>query len=362
MVDAMKIAALLLTFALPVVMYAQEWKDDTARMEKVADGIYAIVHENATDAWPHSNTGVVVGDDSVLVVDSTYLPSRAKADIALIRKVTDKPVKYLVMTHWHFDHNNGNSVYRDEFPGISIVSERRTRDYIDLNSTWWPKFSTAADSDRRASLTKLEKQLAENKNEEGKELTAQERKDLQKAIPQRKAELEELAKLEMVAPNLVFDRALTLHVGKRRVELRDMGRANSPNDVTIYVPDQKVLFTGDIVVQSPLPFFGASWPVSWVDVLKEIEATPIAAIVPGHGPVMRDHSYVTRLRELMQDVNAHVEALLRQGKTLAQIQAAVDLSKYRTGFAPWENEPATDWKAITDVLVERAFRGVRGQG
>ena len=77
---------------------------------------------------------------------------------------------------------------------------------------------------------------------------------------------------------------------------------------------------------------------------------------------MRDHGYVRRLRELMQEVNGQVEALLRQGKSLPQIQAAVDLSKYRTGFAPWENEPASDWKAITDVLVERAFRGVRGQG
>src|SRR3982750_2957419 len=73
-------------------------RDAGARMERVADGVYAIVHDRATEDWIHGNTGVVVGDDGVLVVDATYLPSRARADIALIRSVTDKPVRYLVIT------------------------------------------------------------------------------------------------------------------------------------------------------------------------------------------------------------------------------------------------------------------------
>ena len=82
-------------------------RDYGARMERVADGVYAIIHDDATDEWPHGNTGVVVTDRGVLVIDATYLPSRARADIALIRSVTNQPVRYLVYTHWHFDHNNG---------------------------------------------------------------------------------------------------------------------------------------------------------------------------------------------------------------------------------------------------------------
>ncbi|HEX8152237.1 MAG TPA: MBL fold metallo-hydrolase [Thermoanaerobaculia bacterium] len=338
----MKRLALLLLLALPA---AAQVSDETARMEKVAEGVYAIVHDDATDAWPHSNTGVIVGDDGVLVVDSTYLPSRARADIALIRKVTDKPVKYLVITHWHFDHNNGNSVYRDAFPGIAIVSDRNTRDFIDVNSTWWPKMSTAPDSDRRKDL---EKKAAEGLDP--------------KIVAKRRSELEELAKLEVVPPNMVFDRTLTLHLGKRRIELRDMGKANSPDDTIVWLPEEKILFTGDIVVQSPLPYLGASWPVSWVKVLRELEAMPVAAIVPGHGPVMRDHSYVRRVRDLIEDTLAKTEALIRQGKTLVQIQSTIDLSAHRRAFAPWMTEDEATWKQITDVLVERAWRGVRGQG
>src|SRR5512132_1833989 len=90
-------------------------RDSTARMERIADGVYAILHDDATDQWPHGNTGVIVGKDAVLVVDACYLPSRARADIALIRSVTNKPVRYLVYTHWHFDHNNGASAYVDAY-------------------------------------------------------------------------------------------------------------------------------------------------------------------------------------------------------------------------------------------------------
>jgi alkyl sulfatase BDS1-like metallo-beta-lactamase superfamily hydrolase len=77
-------------------------RDSTARLERIGDGIFAIIHDDATDAWPHGNTGVVIGRDGGLVVDATYLPSRARADIELIGKVTDKPVRWLVITHWHF--------------------------------------------------------------------------------------------------------------------------------------------------------------------------------------------------------------------------------------------------------------------
>ena len=260
--------ALTLAFVAAAPHAAAQSKDATARLERVAEGVYVILHDDATDQWPHGNTGVVVTDDGVLVVDATYLPSRARGDIALIRTVTDKPVRYLVYTHWHFDHNNGAVAYRDAFPGLTIVSERQTRDYVALNAGWWARMSTASGSARRASLAALEQELASGKDTTGRALSAEERRHHEQAIGQRKAELAELASLTVVPPNLVFDGALTLWLGGRRIELQDRGRANSPHDVTIYLPQDSVLFTGDIVVQSPLPYVGASWPVPWIEVLE----------------------------------------------------------------------------------------------
>ena len=309
-------------------------------MERVADGVFAIIHDNATDEWPHGNTGVIIGTDGVLVVDSTYLPSRATADIALIRSVTDKPVRYLVITHWHFDHNNGSSAYRDAFPDVVVVSERESREHIALNQAYWSKMSTAPDSFRRAALKEVDARTAER----------------------RLQELRELEALEVVAPDLVFEGSQTLWLGTRRVDLADRGPANSPHDVTVSVPDAGVLFTGDILVQSPLPYVFAVWPLSWVDVLRDLEAEGAKVIVPGHGPVMHDHTYTRQVRTLFETVASRVREMIARGMTLDQIQAAADFSDVRRSVAVWA--PADldeDWKYSMEQLVERTFRHLRGQ-
>jgi glyoxylase-like metal-dependent hydrolase (beta-lactamase superfamily II) len=322
-------------------------------MQQLADGVYAILHDDATDEWPHGNTGVIVGDTEVLVVDSCYLPSRARADIALIRKVTDKPVRRLVITHWHFDHNNGTVAYREAYPEIEVISERETARFIDLNATWWSRMNAASDSEKRKSL--------EDKKAELATADAAARQPLATHVRQREAELEELAGLEVVRPDLLFEGELTLDVGGRRVQLRDWGRANSPHDVTVYLPEERVLFTGDILVQSPLPYSGASWPVPWIEVLRGIEAMPVVAVVPGHGPVQRDHAYTHQVRELLERVTSRVEAMARDGKTLEQIQAAFEAEDLRKGV--WADPKLDeDWKVTKTTLIERAWRGVRGQG
>jgi cyclase len=337
--------------------------DAGARVERVADGVYAIIHANATEEWPHGNTGVVVGDDGVLVVDATYLPSRARADIALIRSITDRPVRYLVYTHWHFDHNNGGIAYREAFPGVTIVSERETAQYLELNGIWWARKETAPGSAKRAALGRREGLLAGGRDSAGRPLSPEARRRLEVNVRQRRAELEELASLRVVKPDLVFDRELTLTLGRRRVELRNRGRASSPDDVTIYLPDDRVLFTGDILVEDPLPYVLASWPVPWIEVLRQLEEVPVAALVPGHGPVMHDHAYTARIRRLLEATTSRVAAMARQGMTLEQIQSSIDLGDVRQGFAPWNTPQAqADWTTMVEMLVERAWRGVRGQG
>ncbi len=353
----------LLLAAAPAGAARAQARDAGARLERVADSVYVIIHDDATDQWPHGNTGVVVTPEGVLLVDATYLPSRSRADIALIRSVTDRPVRYLVYTHWHFDHTNGAIAYRDSFPAVTVVSERWTRDWITLNSIWWAKMSTAPASARRTALAALEREVTTGKDSTGRTLTADEKRQRARAAAQRKSELDELATLRVVTPDLVFDNELTLWLGGRRVELRDRGRANSPHDVTIYLPQDSVLFTGDMVVQGPTPYVGASWPVPWIEVLRQLEAVPMAAVVPGHGPVMRDWGYVRQVRRLLEAATSRTAAMALQGRTLEQIQDSLRLDDLRRATPAWTG-PALDedWRQTVRVLIERAWRGVRGQG
>jgi cyclase len=316
--------------------------DDGARMLRIAGNVYVIEHDDATDEWPHGNTGVIVGRTGLFVIDSGYLPSRARADIALIRRISDKPVRLLMTTHWHFDHNNGASAYRDAYPGVALLAERNTARWIELNQEYWKALSTAEGSPRRAAMAELAPEVA----------------------AKRRAEIAELETLEVVKPTFLFDGRLSLDFEGTPIEIEDRGRANSPNDATIWLPRERILFAGDILVRSPLPYVGASWPVHWVSVLRDLEAVPAAAIVPGHGPVQADHAYTRSVRELLEATLERVEALVRAGRSLAEVQDMLALDDQRQRVPDW-NGPAVsadDWTYTRRTLAERAFMGIRGQG
>jgi glyoxylase-like metal-dependent hydrolase (beta-lactamase superfamily II) len=336
-------------------------KQGGAHLERIADGVYAIIHDAADEQFPNGNTGVVVGDDGVLVVDAAYLPSHAKADIALIRTVTDKPVRYLVITHLHRDHNGGASAYRDAFPGVAVVSGAQTRDFISINRAATAKSAAANGSPLRTALAALEARLAVGTDSAGHALAPSAKADLEQRIAQRRAELDELSTLRVITPDVAVKSELDLFLGSRRIQVRNRGRAHSPEDVSVYLPLEGVLFSGDIVVQSPMPFTAATWPVEWSAALHDIESERITTVMPGHGPVMRDLSYVRALHALIDGVTSQVSTFLARGMTLDQIQQSVDVTVLRGGSPAWSGSALDDaWKTTVRALVERAWHELRG--
>jgi cyclase len=338
-------------------------RDSGAVVEQVGPGIFAIIHTDAvhnyptgTVNWPHGNTGVIVGNSAVLVIDSDFYPGRARADIALIRRLTDKPVRYLVNTHWHGDHTHGNVVYQKTFPRLEIVGARPNQQYIGLNQLRFTRAVTAEGSGIRKQLAAHETLLTRGTDSTGRALTDAERRLLTQVIGEERIWLAEFAEVEAAPPTRLFDSTLTLDLGGRRVELRHWGRANSSADVTVYVPRERVLFTGDIVVH-PVPYvFGAN-PGPWLPVLRRLEAMPVSAVVPGHGPVFADHAYTRAVRELFEAVALRMEPLLRQGKNLAEIKRTLDLSDFRPRFVPAGDSNAAEYwdESILTGLVERTY-------
>jgi cyclase len=343
-------------------------RDSGATMQQVAEGTYVIIHDpamlewpsGAVD-WPHGNTGVVVGRDAVLVVDSDFYPSRAAADIVLIAKVTDRPIRYLVNTHWHGDHTHGNGVYRKAFPNLTILGARPNQRFIALNQARFPRSVVAAGSISRTTLAQNEALLAKGADSTGRPFTDAERRLLARVIGEEREQLREFATVEVAPPTMLFDRSFVLDLGGRAVELRNWDRANSPADVTAYLPVERVLFTGDIVVH-PVPYAFAAYPGPWVPVLRELEVMPVSAVVPGHGPVFADHSYTRQVRELFEAVSARVESLLLQGKTQAEVQRLVNVDDLRAKFVKDGDATAAEYwdESIRKALVERTYQCLTG--
>ncbi len=324
--------------------------DTASRVERLAEGVFVIIHPDATEDWPHSNTGIVIGDDGVLVVDATYLPSRAAADIAIIRSLTSLPVRYLVNTHWHYDHINGNSVYKAAFPGLVIVSQAETRRLIAVNGERYARAVVAPNSSSRQELAKR-KDAARASNAARATLDD---------IANREREIRELTNLSIPLPSLTFNHELTLYLGRREVRLHHWLPANTPGDVAVYVPTDSILFAGDLLV-APVPYAFNSSPVGWIGALRSMEALPVKHVVPGHGVVEPDMGYARQVRALLEYVVTNVHRLAAEGKTVDDARQALDLESFRRQFVGSDSTRQAVWDdSIVRALIERAWQSARG--
>jgi cyclase len=343
---------LLLCLVAPARLAADSVNTTKRTVTKLADGVYEIRHSDAPDTFPQGNTLVIIGDTSVLVVDSCYLQSSAREDITQIRQWTDKPVRFLVNTHEHGDHNFGNRAYADAFPGISIIAQAETLRTMKLRQ---PPF--VAQYQERA--VRFQKELDEGKDGAGNPLSEVGRQDLRDAIAGSNAVWPEFRELKLRFPDVTFDKEMNIDLGNRVVELKYLGLGNTVGDAVVYLPKERILATGDLV-DSPVPYLGGGFPVAQIETLKTMLRLDADTIVPGHGDVLRGKSYVEmEIAFLEAVVGAINDEIGRSGATahrrLAEIKVAVAKN---AGIDSWRQKFAGDDPENRDFFDSLALTGV----
>jgi len=314
---------------------------------KLAEGIVGFIPPENNTAFVSGNSVAIIGDDGVLVVDSGHAPSTTARIIAEIRHMTDKPVRFLVNTHWHPDHNAGNGLYEEAFPGIQIVSTTTTRDAIE---NVLPRKEVSPDTADR-----IRKVLSDG-SYKGKPIDAETRKYYETSLPQLDAFVPELKKANHALPTLTFDTRLTIYLGKREVQVMFLGRGNTAGDAVIYVPDSKVLMAGDLVVY-PVPYPYGSFFGEWIETMKKLEAIDATVIVPGHGPVMHDKKYIDLNIELLEATKAEAADAFKRGLTVDEAVKAADFSALRKQFVGDKPERAFSFdQGYVPAAVKRAYR------
>ncbi len=300
----------------------------------------------------------VLGDEAVLVVDSGRFPTLARRMVAEIKKRTDKPVRYLVHTHWHLDHIVADAVFRDAWPGITFVSTEFTRRKIVDKQVAYVRDIARIDGEYAAGLTAY---VDAGKRRDGTPIPENVKRYLRQQIADIGLETAEVSGVTLVAPSLTFEKELTVHLGKRAVRIAFLGKGNTAGDAIVIVPDARVVVTGDLLV-APTPYGYGCHPAEWIEALKAVSALEAAAIVPGHGPVMRDWSYAAKVSALLAAVRAQVAAAVLAGATLEETQQKVDLSALRESFAGDDFDRRT---AFDDFFVrsavDRAYQEAKGK-
>lgn len=340
------------TSALAAPMDSVTTRELTVR--QLAPGVYTIRHPDPTDDFPDGNTTVVIGSRSVLVVDTGYLPSTARADIERIRGWTDKPVRYVVNTHWHNDHVGGNHAYLQAFPGADVIAHTETRTMMDGRIRSYMQRFTAPDSSFARAREALRKTAETGLDEKGATVSAAERAAATQALLQAESAAAEFRATTYQAPTLTFDSSMRLDLGDRVVELKFLGRGNTAGDIVVFLPAERILVAGDLV-DHPVPYAFGGYPSEWIGTLRRLVALDARFIVPGHGQVLEGNAYPERVVALLQSVQSQVTGLLNQrgsGITAEEVQRSIDL---RAARREWAGDDA-DNQAFFDASMASLIR------
>jgi glyoxylase-like metal-dependent hydrolase (beta-lactamase superfamily II) len=310
-------------------------------IKKVADGVHVAVAAPAFKV--NCNTAIIESDDGVMVVDTHSKPSAARVIVERLRELTPKPVRYVVNTHFHWDHWHGNEVYPAAYPSAEIVTNQITRE---------------------AMVRKGLKRIQDHVRTVPAEI-ARLRADLAAAAPARRAKLEadlrlaeaylaEVKALEPALPTIAFEQTMKLYRRDREIQLLHLGRAHTEGDVFVYLPKEKVVITGDAVI-GWTPFMGDGYPEDWVGTLDRLAQLDFTHIIMGHGDVA-GRDWLQTFRGYVRDMVEAVRQEAATGATLDEVKQRVTAKlapTYEKPFSTYgEYRP---WRAGLAANIERTL-------
>lgn len=298
--------------------------------EEVAPGVWAALRREPPGMGFDANSVFLVNEADVVVVDTHVTPASARASLAALRRVTDKPVTVVINTHWHDDHVLGNQVYRDAFPGVEFVAHAVAPE----------EMATVGAANRRQLLEAapgiveaLKQRLAEGTGFDGAPLTDRQRASYAADAAWGERYLAAAPEVEVVPPTITVADRLTLHRGGRVIEVRHLGAGHTGADLVVHLPAEGIVVAGDLVAW-PVPLVGStSFPAAYEAALGELLALGASIVVPGHGPVLRDDAYPRLLHEMLVSLNAQAQAAVARGESLDEARRSVDLGDFRRRIA-----------------------------
>lgn len=319
---------LTIACALTMCVLSAEPRRGRYVLRALAPHVHAVVYDAEVET--DGNALIVIGERGVIVVDSHSGATAAGRTIAEIRRLTGQPVTHVINTHWHGDHVLGNQAYKDAWRGVTFVAHPRTREDLE-REVYTAKAQQETIDSMSASAKTYAERLVTGTSSTGAPLTAAER-DRAEVVREKLLELvEDWKALRPTPPTVLVKDRLVLRQGRREIQVLFLERGNTAGDVVVYLPADRIVATGDLVV-APIPFATRVYPSEWVATLARLMALDIRIALPGHGPPMADWSYAKQLQNALESYIAAVKSARASGATLEQAIERVQLDTVRNGF------------------------------
>jgi glyoxylase-like metal-dependent hydrolase (beta-lactamase superfamily II) len=329
------------------------------RLERLADGVYAAIRTEGAGHIIDGNSLLIITERDVIVVDANLTPASAQGVIAALRKLTPKPVRYVINTHFVDDHVLGNQAYAEAYPGVEFIAHPLTRDDM-LDFATGPRTQFARELPGNVAFAR--KAMGEGKGFDGQPLTPRKRAILVADTLLANHFVAEFPKIRVTPPTVVVRDRMTIHRPGKTIDITYHGPAETEGDLSVFIREDGILAAGDLVswpipYASPLTFVGG-----WAEALRSMQALGARVIVPGHGEVIRDTVAVSRLIGVLTELERQAGDAAKAGLTLEEFRKRLDLREHRRAFTG--DDPALDelWNAyFLFMSASRAFDEATGK-
>ncbi len=289
------------------------------RFNKVAEGVYHVVGTGTLSVV--GNAAVIINDDDVVIIDDLVSPAAAWVLLEEIKTLTDKPVRTVINTHYHFDHAHGNQIFGKD---VLIIGHEVTRDMLlGGKSAEMPLY--------KGYMTRLPAQIQTLQQRLAAETDAARKATLQTELQIAENNAASQAELKPTPPNVTLKKQMTLYRGGREIQIRFLGRAHTAGDVVVYLPKEKIVITGDLLT-SALSNMSDAYVNEWDDTLEELKKLDFTTVLPGHGEAFTDRNKIDYFQAYLRDTWSEVSRLKQQGISAQDAAARADLTKHREHF------------------------------
>jgi len=287
-------------------------------IEKVADGVYFA--QSRPQAEINCNAAIFVNPSGVLVVDTHSKPSAAAWLIAQIKKeITSKPVRYVVNSHFHWDHIQGNQAYRSSGGKIDFIASQPTSQLM----------SDLAQRRFQATLDEVPKQIDQMRIRAGKSSSAAEKAFCEEQVRQMQAYQSEMKNFTLELPTITFEKSYVIKDGAEELHLEFHGRAHTAGDVVVFCPAKRAIATGDMI-HGAIPYMADGFPRSWPKTIDSVAGLGFDKICPGHGPVHQNRQLMISMRNYIEELTEKVEAGKKAGKSIADLEKTITVASLKS--------------------------------
>jgi cyclase len=312
----------VLLFVFLFLPYTTVFAQDAApRVIEVAKNLYMI--SNLDDS---GNVGFLVTDEGVLVVDSGGLPSEGKTIVKIIKEKTAKPIKYLVLTHYHGDHTYGIGGFPE---GITIIGQQNiVKNIKELNAG---AFKEVIEKRFPELIKKRQEKIKELKDKNDPEAEKEE-ENLKNLLQY----IEEYKTIKIKVPDVLFDQKKTLHLGGETIELIYPGDGHTRCNCMVYFPGLKAIHMGDLLFFNSFPYLDPEAgcnTLNWIAILKKTAGMNIERVIPGHGE-LTDQKGLLPLARYLEDLRNEVNAAVQKGLSLEEMKKTLTFPAYKDFIYP----------------------------